>query len=209
METKTNSNGRAKSKRGQTLVIIIAILFFIPMALAWLMYATGIGVGDSKVNHGQLIQPPLQIEQLPLAGGSKQLLESKPLAHRWIIAYIEPQRCGNRCTKTLYHMRQVRKALGKRQKRVARLLITTPTNANKTLTALIAKDYQGTKIATTQLKDLKTFLAPVPSRQAALQSGYLYLVDPLGNIMLSYSPDAPAKGMFKDLKRLLKVSNIG
>ena len=37
----------------------------------------------------------------------------------------------------------------------------------------------------------------------------IYLIDPLGNVMMSYPKDATAKGMQKDLKRLLKVSKIG
>ncbi len=37
----------------------------------------------------------------------------------------------------------------------------------------------------------------------------IYLVDPLGNFMLHYPPDADASGMRKDLVRLLKVSQVG
>ena len=45
---------------------------------------------------------------------------------------------------------------------------------------------------------------------AALQGdGRIYIVDPIGNIMMSYPPDADPTGMKKDLKRLLKVSKLG
>jgi hypothetical protein len=37
----------------------------------------------------------------------------------------------------------------------------------------------------------------------------IYLVDPLGNLMLSYAPDANPKGMLDDLKRLLRLSHVG
>ena len=36
-----------------------------------------------------------------------------------------------------------------------------------------------------------------------------FLVDPLGNLMMYYDVDVPAKGMIKDLQKLLKVSQIG
>jgi len=39
--------------------------------------------------------------------------------------------------------------------------------------------------------------------------GYLYFVDPHGNIMMGYAPDAKPSGQFKDLKHLLKLSHIG
>ena len=38
---------------------------------------------------------------------------------------------------------------------------------------------------------------------------HIYLIDPLGNVMMCYPKTATAKGMKKDLKRLLKVSRIG
>jgi len=40
-------------------------------------------------------------------------------------------------------------------------------------------------------------------------AGRSYLVDPLGNLMMSYPADAAPKGMLKDLKRLLRLSHIG
>jgi hypothetical protein len=40
-------------------------------------------------------------------------------------------------------------------------------------------------------------------------SGRVYLVDPFGNLVMSYAADAPARGLLEDLKRLLKLSQIG
>jgi hypothetical protein len=37
----------------------------------------------------------------------------------------------------------------------------------------------------------------------------IYLIDPLGNLMMSYAPDAKPKGMLEDMKRLLRLSHIG
>jgi len=37
----------------------------------------------------------------------------------------------------------------------------------------------------------------------------IYIVDPLGNLMMSYPADADPSKMRKDLSRLLKVSHVG
>ena len=37
----------------------------------------------------------------------------------------------------------------------------------------------------------------------------VYLIDPLGNLMMSYAADAKSKGMLEDMKRLLRLSSIG
>ena len=39
--------------------------------------------------------------------------------------------------------------------------------------------------------------------------GRVYIVDPIGNIMMSYEAEADASGMRKDLKRLLRISQLG
>ena len=42
-----------------------------------------------------------------------------------------------------------------------------------------------------------------------MKTGYLYLVDPLGNVMMSYNPKQSPKDIYSDLTRLLKASKIG
>jgi hypothetical protein len=37
----------------------------------------------------------------------------------------------------------------------------------------------------------------------------VYLIDPLGNLMMCYSVDARPKGMLEDLKKLLRLSHVG
>ena len=37
----------------------------------------------------------------------------------------------------------------------------------------------------------------------------IYIIDPLGNLVFFYPVDAPPEDVLKDLKRLLKVSQIG
>ena len=38
---------------------------------------------------------------------------------------------------------------------------------------------------------------------------YIYVIDPLGNVVLRYAQDAEPGRMIKDLTRLLKTSRIG
>jgi hypothetical protein len=50
----------------------------------------------------------------------------------------------------------------------------------------------------------------VSSQGSALATpGRIYLVDPIGNLVLSYPPDADPSGMRKDLARLLHLSQLG
>ena len=40
-------------------------------------------------------------------------------------------------------------------------------------------------------------------------AGRIYLIDPLGNLLMSYAPTAPDKALLSDLKKLLRLSHIG
>jgi hypothetical protein len=50
---------------------------------------------------------------------------------------------------------------------------------------------------------------PVFDGVPVAQAGRLYLIDPLGNLVLSYSSNAPDKALLTDLRKLLRLSHIG
>jgi hypothetical protein len=52
-------------------------------------------------------------------------------------------------------------------------------------------------------------LEPLLELLPSPDSHRIYLVDPLGNVMMFYPAGAPAKGMLEDMKRLLRLSQIG
>ena len=57
--------------------------------------------------------------------------------------------------------------------------------------------------------DTLTRLIPAPDAAPLADTGRIYIVDPLGNLMMSYAADAPDKALLDDLKRLLRLSHIG
>ena len=52
-------------------------------------------------------------------------------------------------------------------------------------------------------------LLPGVDGSSAATAERVYLIDPLGNLMMSYAPDAKPKGMLEDMKRLLGLSHVG
>jgi len=51
------------------------------------------------------------------------------------------------------------------------------------------------------------FVTQFPAAQD--RAAHIYLVDPLGNLMLRFPAQVDPKGMMKDLRLLLKASQIG
>ena len=127
-----------------------------------------------------------------------------------MLVYFSPVKCERLCKNNLYNIRQVTTAMGKNRNRVNRLIITYRADSeDKSLRKILAKQFQGTAYAWVERQNLKDFLAKLPNKSLALKQGYLYLVDPNGNVILAYQPSADPKGLFEDLKHLLKVSQIG
>jgi cytochrome oxidase Cu insertion factor (SCO1/SenC/PrrC family) len=190
--------------------ILLAILFIGPMIAAWSLYSSDNRwlLGET-INHGQLIQPPLDFSQFKLTDLSGSPLDSKKIIGQWLMVYITPEPCGAVCEKDLYNLRQVRLALGKDMDRVQRWWVTFPSVTPVILNKTPQKNFPGMHYAKTTLPEVNSFFAKVELRGIAPQQGALYLVDPHGNMMMAYAPGAAPKGLLKDLTRLLNTSQIG
>ena len=114
---------------------------------------------------------------------------------------IDSGACGEGCRNKLLTMRQARLAQGKAMGRIERVwLLTDPVAPDGAL----AREFEGTQIARA---DENAILAEFPAARS--RTDHIYIVDPLGNLMLRFPNDPDPRRMAKDLARLLKVSRIG
>jgi hypothetical protein len=175
-------------KKPRLILLILILLFFGPMFGAWYLYTTqksGVQLLKKTTNHGTLIQPPLTLAQLSLPNTG---------AGKWLVIYIASLPCASECQKILYKMRQVRLTLGKDQNRVQRVILRQTGQPM----AELPPEYAGTWHWQTDLMS-----------QPRLSPENLYLIDPLGNIILQYPQDIAPKDLKDDIVRLLKTSRIG
>jgi hypothetical protein len=156
-----------------------------PFVLGWAAWYFGWGTG-SPGNYGELITP--------------RTLSGPPFAElrgKWVLVSLDAAACDAYCEKKLYFMRQLRKAQGENQARIERLwVITDSATPRPELLAAI----EGTHL-TRNAEAKEAF--PGERRE------HIYLVDPLGNLMLRFPRDPEPSRMLKDLQRLLKYSRIG
>ncbi|GAO36576.1 hypothetical protein SCT_1984 [Sulfuricella sp. T08] len=187
---------------------MLMLLFVLPVVVATSLYLTGWRPSSSG-NHGELIQPARPVE-----GRSLQTLDGKPanfseLRGKWLMVHFGASSCSEECMKNIYTMRQVHAAQAKEIGRVQRVFIATDMGATKRLKAKLA-DYPEMWVWTGEKKALAEVLHSfgIDAGQPAEQQG-IYLVDPLGNLIMRYPPGTDPGGMLKDLTRLLKYSWIG
>ena len=105
-------------------------------------------------------------------------------------------------------MRQAHLLLGKDMSRVKRVFLYDGAYGDA---AYFAAQQAGLQSASLDSQAGQRLLAQFPASNgvAALQAGRVYIVDPLGNLMMSYQPGSDPRNFYQDLKKLLSLSQIG
>jgi cytochrome oxidase Cu insertion factor (SCO1/SenC/PrrC family) len=196
----------AHDRRQRRILVGIALIFFAPLALSFYLYYGRHWHPGGRVNAGELIEParPLPALALPLSS-SDSSTDPQFLRGKWTFLYVQHGRCDDECRRHLYDTRQVRLALDREMTRVQRVFIADADCCD--LPELKAAHPDLVVIRASSADE--PLLASLPGRAGASNSHRIYLVDPLGNAMMFYSPDAKPKGMLEDMKRLLRLSSIG
>jgi cytochrome oxidase Cu insertion factor (SCO1/SenC/PrrC family) len=192
--------------RGRKQIWILVGAFFLPLALAFLLYY-GVGVRPhGSTNKGDLIHPARPLPEVELPGPANQTLAADALHGKWSMVYIGDGACDPRCREALMLMRQTRLALADKMDRVQRVFLVSGNCCNN---RYLETEHPDLLLGRIDNPRGQTLLETFPDADRAASLGRVYLVDPLGNLMMKYEPDAPQKGLLDDLKKLLKLSHIG
>lgn len=189
----------------RTQIWILVGVFFVPLALAFLLYYGGSGWRPpGSTNKGELISPPRTLPSVALPSLSGSPLPADAWRGKWTLVYVGDGRCDERCRAALTLMRQTRLALNADMPRVQRIFLATGNCCDRDY---LDAQQRGLVVALADNESGATLLAAFPDAQPA---DAIYIVDPLGNLMMRHAPRAqPSKGLLEDLRKLLKLSHIG
>ncbi len=196
----TNPPDRRASRRQ---FLLIASLFFVPLAAAVGLYLTSDWRPGAGVQNGRLIDPPRPLPETALTLTDGSAAPADALKRGWLLIYIAREACDQRCRAALLEMRQARVALDKDADRVRRVLLHTGACCE----AGFADDQPDLELLAAAGPESAALLDLFP-RNADGGSG-IYIVDPHGNLMMEYAATGVASGLLKDLERLLRLSHIG
>lgn len=188
---------------GKKSFLWLIAVFVAPIILGTLLFFNleKLGFEKGAVNYGTLIQPAFPAQLHDLMRDEKTALREETLAKKWTMLYIETDNCDQACLDRLKLIKRVRLLMNEQMRRVRTVLVS-----NKTV---------GTSISTKENPDL--ILAHVDMVSSEFLKQYpeldktpIYLLDPLGNLMMYYPQVNPdIKKMIKDLLKLLKYSHLG
>jgi hypothetical protein len=190
--------------RNLRLVALLGSLFFLPLAIAfWVYYGTD-WRPMRTVNHGELITPARPLPTIHLQPAVATDAAPAGLFHnKWSLVYIGDGQCDDTCRKSLYVMRQTRLSLNNEMDRVERVFLAT---AHCCTQDFLAREHPGLHVFDASGAAAASLLSvfPIEEREQSL-----FIVDPLGNLMMRYDVRQNPKGLLQDLKKLLSLSHIG
>ena len=183
------------NRRTLWLILAVCVAPFIGSFLAYLYWQP-----TSHINYGELLPAAeLPVAQFKLSDGTA--FDLAQLRGKWVFLTVDTGACDEYCRQKLWKMRQVRRTQGKDMERIERLwLVSDDEQPAKGLLV----EYEG---MFTVLARGSRLLGQLPHK--GVLRDHIYLMDPLGNLILRYPRDADPTRMKKDLIRLLKVSRIG
>jgi hypothetical protein len=159
---------------------------------------------SGRTNYGDILDPRLY----PIPPLASTSLDGKPLGldaykGKWIMLQIGGGDCQEACKKQLFAMRQLRLMQGKEMERVERVWLITDATP---LDTVLMREYDGTRMLRASKEAVAKWL---PVEQGGKADDHMYLIDPLGNLMMRFPKDADPSKVKKDISKVLKASAIG
>jgi hypothetical protein len=192
----------AKRNRGRWKLFAVLMVCAAPLILSYLTYYVIKPTG--RTNYGTLIDPrtrPIPAMASTTLDGRPQKLEQ--YAGKWIMLKVGGGECGESCQKQLFAMRQWRLMQGKNMDRVERVWLVTD---NAPLDTMTIRQYDGMHLLRAPRETVMQWL---PAESSTQPSDHIYLIDPLGNLMMRFPADPDPRKVYKDIAKLLKASAIG
>jgi cytochrome oxidase Cu insertion factor (SCO1/SenC/PrrC family) len=187
-------------RRGRRTLLLLAAIFLVPVAVAFTLYYGKLWKPTGSSSKGELIDParPLDVSGLRNPDGTP----ASPVAlqGKWTLLYIGDGACDDACRTALVFGRQTRLALNNEMTRVQRVFLAT---GHCCASAYFAQEQAG--LVALDASGAQQLLAQFP----ADHDHSLYIVDPLGNLMMRHDAAHISKDLLTDLKKLLKLSHIG
>jgi cytochrome oxidase Cu insertion factor (SCO1/SenC/PrrC family) len=193
-----------QTRAGRWKLFMVLAVCASPMIFSYFTYY--VVKPEGRTNYGTILDP--REFPMPVLDGVNQLGETQELSAlkgKWLLVQADLGSCLEACQKKLFEQRQLRTMQGKAMDRIERVWLVldqTPIDPK------ILPGIDGTKILRVNPESLKKWL-PVDKELNTQVTEHMYLIDPLGNLMMRFPKNADPSKVKKDLSKLLKASAIG
>ncbi|HEX2830337.1 MAG TPA: cytochrome C oxidase subunit I [Burkholderiales bacterium] len=153
---------------------------------------------SGHVNYGELLTPQ-PVPAATLAGVDTRPFSFADLKGSWVLVSIDGSACDERCRTKLLYMRQVRLAQGKNSDRIERVWLV---NDDMFPNTAVVGEHPGLRVVRAPGSAVLAAF-PAPTTPTA----HIYVIDPLGNLMMRFPENPDPRGVLKDVSRLVRYSD--
>lgn len=192
------------STSGKKTLLLMIFVFVAPIIIGSVMFlfSDNLKMGGSTVNYGKLISPPVSISVDGINVDGKAANTETTAREKWTLLYLATDTCDEKCTARIDLLKRLRLVTNENMRRIRTVAVFPKTPQNMEKLAYDNPDL----LVTTKGDNAASFLSQFPYQE----ENPIYVIDPLGNLMMYYADDVPdIKRMLKDFKRILKYSHIG
>jgi hypothetical protein len=196
-------------KRGRWMLAGVLLVCAAPLIASYVTYY--VIKPQQRTNYGTLIDQrahPLPALATTTVDGRPQSLAA--LKGKWIMLMTAPGACAAPCQQQLLAMRQLRLMQGKEMERIERVWLITD---HAPLDTFIMREFDGTHMLRVGTEaDAGAVTGWLPADAGTTSADYLYLIDPLGHLMMRFPRDPQlqqVRKVYKDLNKLLRASSVG
>jgi hypothetical protein len=183
------SDHAPNARRNRMMLVGLFAIAIVPLLGAyWLYESSRSSKPWGSTNRGELLDPIVSVADLKLSAHDGK---ASMISGQWWLVVVESDGCARECQTAVHQLHQLHILLGRDASRVRRGLVAL---GDMPLDEAVRSSYP----------EVVLFDAP----SDALRPG-VYIVDPLGNVVLRYDYRDADKPVLEDMKQLLKVSHIG
>ncbi len=188
--------------RGRWKLLLVLLVCAAPLIASYVTYY--IIKPTARNNYGDLIDPrgyPIPaLSSTTLDGRAEGLGSYKG---KWILLKVGGGACAEPCQKQLFTLRQLRLMQGKEMDRVERVWLITD---RVPVDTMLIRQYDGMHMLRADAEAVRKWL---PVNPGSVADNHIYVIDPLGNLMMRFPFDPEPRKVHKDIAKLLKASAIG
>ena len=193
-----------KMNKGFITALLIFLTPIVVITVSTIWYYSGYGP-EERVNYGLLLSDPIDIGDLDLEL-DYQYLDVDSMERKWMLVHFINDTCLESCADLIYVTRQVNVLLARQQTRVKRY-IAAPIALKPSLENFFST-YQDLNYI--EIKDESRIMKAFELNNIdPFDQPNMFVIDPIGNIILHYSGEVDGKKLLTDLKKLLGASKIG
>lgn len=195
-----NQFSEEETRRARQKTALLFAVAIVPLVIATAMFYTGWGIPGSTTNNGEFVDGQEQVLDQGIRDSDGQPFRSRFLqenedAKWWIL--VTAEQCGDTCIEWLDKTASAHQLLHKDWHRARRGFIsrdgTVPEGAN---------DQRLIRLSAPEANPLSKYTAEDANTT-------VFIVDPMGNLVLRYDQRHSGEDVLEDLEHLLEVSPLG